>query len=564
MKEDIKMKKLGRKALALTLTLTLGASMALTGCGSSKESKKGGDGSDNLGITTGLAKDTKGEVSIMVWSGDGEYYEDIGNPDSAAGKKLSDPSKIVAQNVAQVYAVAQKFHTVYPNIKINLCSKVGDPDQYNTASWEQEMENFQAKYKKYPDIWGSTNVINDIKKGLVADLSVYKDDATYKKYNETLMSNLNYYGFQAGLPSYTIPGGIWVNKALAEDNNINVPKPDWSIDEYTRFVSKADGKTFWGSKGTPVDIVNLGTTTINKMIKEENKIDLNSDEVKSLLKYFPKWAEKSIDVAAGAGKITKDIVKECSAYSWYYFTNNRSLVNFEDPWFLTAGADESAKDSDAYIKSADWDIYPYPSTDYCENTIKVIMDPICLHNYSLDDKKSEWSDEEKQKLDVTYTFASFWTASTAARQAIFDQKWSDNGQLKSAAGDTFPVVSGDDYDAQMEIWNKLDAHKAYADKEGFQKVLEIWKEGKTWDYIDKCWTSTISENGDTTKTLYEWINCGQENVAGAWFTDKDWADNVKSRLSDWNDSCNKRIQTAQKQLKDALKEYYGFEDADLK
>ena len=231
--------------------------MALTGCGSSKESKKGGDGSDNLGITTGLAKDTKGEVSIMVWSGDGEYYEDIGNPDSAAGKKLSDPSKIVAQNVAQVYAVAQKFHTVYPNIKINLWSKVGDPDQYNTASWEQEMENFQAKYKKYPDIWGSTNVINDIKKGLVADLSVYKDDATYKKYNETLMSNLNYYGFQAGLPSYTIPGGIWVNKALAEDNNINVPKPDWSIDEYTRFVSKADGKTFWGSKGTPVDIVNL-------------------------------------------------------------------------------------------------------------------------------------------------------------------------------------------------------------------------------------------------------------------------------------------------------------------
>ncbi|OKZ61158.1 MAG: hypothetical protein BHV88_23855 [Clostridiales bacterium 41_12_two_minus] len=97
-----------------------------------------------------------------------------------------------------------------------------------------------------------------------------KDDATYKKYNEALMSTLNYYGFQAGLPSYTIPGGIWVNKALAEDNNINVPKPDWSIDEYTRFVSKADGKTFWGSKGTPVDIVNLGTTTINKMIKEEN------------------------------------------------------------------------------------------------------------------------------------------------------------------------------------------------------------------------------------------------------------------------------------------------------
>ena len=269
------MKKLGRKALALTLSLTLGASMVLTGCGDSD--KKGSDkkSGDDLGITTGLAKDTTGEVSIMVWSGDGEYYEDIGNPDSAAGKKLSDPKKIVASNVAQVYAVAQKFHESYPNIKINLWSKVGDPDQYNTSPWEQEMENFQAKYGKYPDIWGSTNVTNDIKKGLVADLSVYKDDETYKKYNQSLMNNLNYYGFQAGLPSYTIPGGIWINKALAEDNNINVPKADWTIDEYTRFVSKADGKSFWGSKGTPVNIVNLGTNTINKMITEYKKFKRN-------------------------------------------------------------------------------------------------------------------------------------------------------------------------------------------------------------------------------------------------------------------------------------------------
>ena len=91
------------------------------------------------------------------------------------------------------------------------------------------------------------------------------------------------------------------------------------------------------------------------------------------------------------------------------------------------------------------------------------MDPICLHNYSLDDKKSEWSDEEKQKLDVTYTFASFWTASTAARQAIFDQKWSDNGQLKSAAGDTFPVVSGDD----SVSYTHLDVYK----RQELQRVI---------------------------------------------------------------------------------------------
>ena len=54
------------------------------------------------------------------------------------------------------------------------------------------------------------------------------------------MDKLNYYGFQAGIPSYTIPWGVWVNKSLAEDNNISVPDPDWTIDEFTRFVTKAD------------------------------------------------------------------------------------------------------------------------------------------------------------------------------------------------------------------------------------------------------------------------------------------------------------------------------------
>ena len=136
------------------------------------------DNTNEIQITTGLDKNVKGEVSVMVWSGDGEYYEDIGNPKSTAGKKLSDPTKIVAQKCS-AYAVAKKFNEVYPEIKINVWSKT-DPDQYNTQSWEQEMENFQAKYGKYPDVWASTDITGDIKKGLVADLSVYKDDETYK------------------------------------------------------------------------------------------------------------------------------------------------------------------------------------------------------------------------------------------------------------------------------------------------------------------------------------------------------------------------------------------------
>lgn len=547
------MKKFGRKALALSLTAVLGASMVLTGCGKSKsEDKKGEDTTAKIGLTTGLASDTTADISIMTWSGDSKYYEDIGSMDLST-------DKLTSQNVAQVYAVAKQFKKLYPNIKINLWAKTGDPDQPGTPKWEQEMTSFKAKYGKYPDIWASTSVTNDIKKGLAADLSVFSDDETYKAYNENLMSNLNYYGFQGGLPSFSIPWGIWVNKALAESKNINVPDPDWTIDEYTRFFTKSDNTSFWGDKSTPVNIINMGTTTINKQIKEKGTVDLDSDEVKSLLSYIPKWAASTIDVAEGAGTLSKDIKIESKTYSWYYFCNNRCLTNITDPWYLTAGADESAKESESYIDSKDWDIYPFPSTDYCGNTIKVVMDPICIHNYAADDGNKEWNDDEKAKLKATYTFATYWTASTEAKQAIFDQKWTDNGAEKSAAGDSFPVVTGDTYKKQMDIWNNLPAHKTYKDKEGWKEILKLWENNESWDYIDKCWTSKITEKGETTDVLYEWNNMWNEEVAGAWMTDKDWGDKVKARLSDWNTTINKRIETATKQLQDKLVENYNFD-----
>ena len=44
------------------------------------------------------------------------------------------------------------------------------------------------------------------------------------------MATMNYWGFQGALPSYSIPWGIWVNKSLATENNIDVPDIDWDID----------------------------------------------------------------------------------------------------------------------------------------------------------------------------------------------------------------------------------------------------------------------------------------------------------------------------------------------
>ena len=67
------MKKFGRKALALMLGLVLCVSaLAFTGCG----------GSSSDPASSGLVdSDVKGDISIMTWSGDGKYHEDIGSED---------------------------------------------------------------------------------------------------------------------------------------------------------------------------------------------------------------------------------------------------------------------------------------------------------------------------------------------------------------------------------------------------------------------------------------------------------------------------------------------------
>lgn len=141
------MRKIGSRALATGLCVALGVSaLAMTGCTKDKgteggkESDKGGLDSSN-GVIATLDKNVEGDISIMIWAGDSKDYTDIGHMNL-------DKDSLTSQNVAAVYAVAKKFNETYPNIKINLWAKTGDPDQPNTPSWDQEIDSFKIKERK--------------------------------------------------------------------------------------------------------------------------------------------------------------------------------------------------------------------------------------------------------------------------------------------------------------------------------------------------------------------------------------------------------------------------------
>ena len=581
-----------KKVLGLLLSVAMVAGL-MTGCGNGDngESSNGGGSSqgsqqtDNSGDSNNggeanggennggeavdatpfyltLDPEVSGSIDVMCWSGDSVYHEDLGHQDIA-------PEDLTTQNYAMIYAMAKKFNEIYPNIKINLYAKADDPNG-NDTTWDQELENFEAEHGKYPDIYASTILSDDTAKGMVADLSVYSDDPLYQSFNTSLMEKMNYYGFQAGLPQFMQPWGVYVNKELAEDNNIDVPGFDWDIDEYTDFVTSADNTNFWGLiYGSATQFIQTGTDTVVKAMNDGTEVNMASDQVMSLLEYIPKWSEYEIWTKNGEGAVDQAIMDDGWWWGYRFFCRNYCLAYDGDPWMMNTAAMPQNADGTwptNAIESGDWDIYPRPSTDYRGNTVGICIDPMAIHNYAMDDGDPAWSDGEKAQMDLAYAFGSYWCGATEAMQARADQQWNNAGVMQSCLNDSFPLVTGDAFDEQMKIWYSVETHTRYGDAEkmpGFQYVVQLWEDGQIWDVSDKCYPWYVYEDGTRKECVYEWLNLTNADVVGVPVTDASWLDTVKANLPEWNKKMNERLAEAQNSLKEGLKTYYGFTDADF-
>jgi ABC-type glycerol-3-phosphate transport system substrate-binding protein len=507
---------------------------------------------------TALDTDISGELSVMLWSGDNSYIEDIGHKDLA-------PEDLLSQNIAATYATAKAFNAIYPNVKISVYAKSGGPDD-NDTPWAQELENFKAEHGAYPSLYASTDLVGDISKGLVADLSVFKDDPMYQSFNKSVMDMMNFDGFQGGLPQYLIPWGVYVNKSLAENNNLDVPDPDWTIDEYVDFVSQANNKDFWGAMDVPLSFIESGSKSIiYQMAKYDGKgdyVNLNGDDVKDLINYIPKMAKTAIWPQNDLGNIPAEVMEQNGWWSYNFFINNKILTLDGDPWMMGDAAHPNP-DHWGRVKADDWDIYPRPATKHQPITVGVVLDPFAVHNYALDDGNPELSETEEAQLKLAYTFATFWVGDTRAIRARADQKFNDNGTLKTCLNDSFPLVTGDAFKEQMDIWYEVETHQRFADKNkmpGFHKVLEIWEKGQFWDISDKSYPYYFYEEGTRKENLYEWKNYWNKDITGALRTDANFVDVLKSKLNDWNIVSNERFRQSAAELKEALKRYYGYTD----
>lgn len=533
----------------LVLVLALVATLTLAGCNGDKYE--------------GLDNEVSGQIDLLLWSGSGTYWEDIGN------QNLTEED-LFAQNDAAAYYVAKEFNKEYPNVKVNVLAMGGGPTDGGRI-WAQEIDNYKNTYGAHPSVWATVDLPGDISKGIVADLSRFEDDPLYQSMNPSIMQMMNYYGFQGGLPQYILPWGIYVNKELAEDQNLDVPDPDWTIEEYTDFIGNSEEDVYYGSMDTPIHLIETGTTTLHQSLFNydggDEFVALNSEEIRELLPLIEEWNEHSV----WGSSPSQEFMDANWWWSFKFFIENKLLTLEGDPWMMGDAATPIDPENPWWgsAKSSDWDIYPRPSTDYVDNTVGIVLDPMSVYNFCLEDGDLACTEEEELQIKISYTFASFWIADSTSWQVRADGAFTDeaNNVTSSALNDSLPVTTGDKFDEQMNIWYTPEKHLRFKDETlmpGFHKVLEIYESGQFWDVSDKAYPYFYSEAGTRRTNLYEWKEYWNPEInGGVEKGDANFTDTVLGNLSTWNELANERFALSFAELETGLRTYYGYKDEDF-
>jgi uncharacterized protein YceK len=530
----------------------------------------------NVESDTGLDKNVSGIVDIVLWSGSGTTYYDLGHQDLTA-------DQLPAQNDAAAYAVAKAFNEIYPNIIINGYFKSGGPDNVS-----QTLETYADDEGRFPSVWAAMDLSGSVAKGIIADLSRFEEDPLYQVVNSSVLQMMNYYGFQAGLPQYILPWGVYVNKSLADANGIEMPGADWDIDEYTDFVSNYSldpENLYFGAMDTPLSFIETGTSTIRASLASytggDTFVNLNSPEVRNMISYIHEWVygsfwgqydNEALTIADGTGPVSS---LYAAAGSWdYHLFRQGYLLTFDgQPWMM---GDCAETDSSwwAVCNIDDWDVYPRPSTDYEDNTFGIVLDPMAVYNYCLEDGDLACSIEEELKIQIAYTFAIFWTADSRSFAARANQLFYDASSdgYSSALNDSLPIVTGQMFLDQMEYWYTPNKHQRFGAVNddgdyvmpGFQEILRLYELGQFWDISDKAFPWTYSYEGTSSTILNEWQNYYNPDVNGGKSKfDADFTSTIQALLPTWNTLANQRFSDAFDKIKLGLQLYYFYSDYNI-
>ena len=556
-------------ALALTL---------LTGCGGGGQVSHSAE-VDELDVLPENVLNYSGDIDCYIYvEGQQGTMLDVGHKNYEA-KDLWDAY------FARFYAAAKEFNKFVPNAKINIYyTSIGT---YNT-----DIANYNLQKGHLPHIMHATDHVNEmIARGYATDLSIYKDSPYYKVFDESIMKEFNFGGFQGAIPYMIYPMGIFVNTAILENTYIEYDEDyvaNFTMEKfYDDMAATTNNETAGISQ--PVEwLLSISAPSVYKSFVYDREVKLDDPLINELLEY-----EATI-VNYSAYEPTGSEWKPKSAYavnSWETTDNfvNDEVFTFsaEMPWnvgLVSNAATEAGKEEQ-------FDLLPYPkANEDTETHIGMLAEGLTIGN-QCPIQQGECSQESMDARDAAAYFAMFMNADPRAIKAKAEIQYTDAKKVNVYTGILdLPMVkrnyyyeweTGEDSEDNVkeEIFSYqltlyLNNYKTYWTKEsendtpdvenytnikpGFKEVLRILYDEpeNRVNFYGRPDDIPEGGTGGVKGILDDWS--GRMFGDGTTLvTSSTWTGWVVSKLSSWERAINQNTQIAYDYLQEQIDNYYG-------
>ncbi len=429
----------------------------------------------------------KGKLLYLIWGGDGD--------------------------VAQETAKAQLFMDKYPDITVEIT--------YQNGAWPDILAARQAD-GTFPDLFWNPDVHTFIVSDYVADLSIFQDDVEYVNWNSALMAMANYGGMQAAVPNKYFTSGVYINKDMLEQNNIDIPELDWSYEDMTNII-KDLAATGGDLRGCGWPIWNGLFTTPSGMyrnIRDGKDFDFGDPENIKLHEFrFEQF------------KYSNDYLKDVDGKDYWFESGKVGMI--DDMSWGVGWLAKGVNDGQGLL--FDWDYYPLPSLEPGGQQYQLaVADFISVANIAMSDGDRAVSDTEKEKLAAAYVLLRYLCLNEEGYLAAMDLGFN-----------SLPVFESETATAAF-----LEEY-GIADKPGFKKVLDMMNDPEVMIVEPNKFIPGV---GSAVWDQYFNLVLTNEMMAKA-----DYVANIQQKAADMNAQAKTVIADASTALKQTLKDNYGID-----
>jgi hypothetical protein len=394
---------------------------------------------------------------------------------------------------------------------------------------------------------------DEISRGNIADLSIFADDPALALINPRFLEIGSLHGRLWATPFLAAPHGVFINRELAETQNLDVPPVDWNLAQYIDFVSNSRADQFFGQEGiqfTDNALFSSITQDFHYSLAFRDPgdpfVNMDSAAMRDIHRGMPQMANHALNTGTALGLATPGWVSGRSA--WAMFAQGTLLTHSSSPAMIQNAGSATHTNR---VQIHDWDLYPRPSSDWVPTHAGTNVMMMTLHNFAMDDGDPTLSQEEFDRMRLAWEFMRFYTLDIRSWTAKTNYTFGADGH--SGLDYTLPFVTGQLY------WDKLDLHfdavqrQIFADPDrfpGFHYVLNLWDEGRHWGWGNNVYPMMMTIEGQNRHITQEW------NQRGAGVTDAHWLDQLFVNLPVWDDLFNDRWTTRFAQLEEVLERFY--------